>query len=62
MTDDTREWDGGTLRRLRKRLGLSQAGLATRLGIHPQTVSKMERGQMPIGPMVKLSVERLLLQ
>lgn len=35
-------------RRIRETQGLTQAELSTLLGVHTQTVSKMERGAMPI--------------
>ncbi len=50
--------DAKTVRRIRKKLGLSQAKLAARLGVHPLTVSKWERGVHPVPPMA----ERLLKQ
>jgi transcriptional regulator with XRE-family HTH domain len=34
--------------RLRKRLGLTQEGLAKELGVHPMTVSRWERGTVNI--------------
>jgi DNA-binding transcriptional regulator YiaG len=34
--------------RIRKRLGLTQPALAARVGVHPMTVSKWERGAQPI--------------
>ncbi len=36
------------LRQIRKQLGLNQAELAARLGRHPQTISKWERGAEPL--------------
>ncbi len=46
---------GGTLRRIRKRLGLTQAALAERLGVRPNTVARWERNELPIRePMAKL--------
>jgi transcriptional regulator with XRE-family HTH domain len=33
---------GATIRRLRRRLGLTQAALAARVGVHPLTVSRWE--------------------
>lgn len=38
------EWDGARVRRLRARLGETQAQLAERLGTTQQTVSEWERG------------------
>ncbi len=46
---------GGTLRRIRKRLGLTQAALAERLGVSPNTVARWERNEVPIRePMARL--------
>ncbi len=46
---------GGTLRRIRKRLGLTQAALAKRLGVRPNTVARWERNELPIRePIAKL--------
>src|SRR5689334_18658683 len=39
---------GAVLRRLRDGLGLSQPGLAARLGVHWNTVARYERGELPI--------------
>ena len=36
------------LKRLRKRLGLSQRGLADLMGLHWNSVARMERGERPI--------------
>jgi len=38
------EWDASAVRSLRERLGLTQAGLAERLGTRQQTVSEWETG------------------
>ena len=46
-----------TLRRLRGRLRLSQAVLARLLGVAPNTVARMERGELPI----REPIARLLL-
>lgn len=43
MADDARDWVKW-LRKLRKRLGLSQVTLAAALGAHPSTVQKWEQG------------------
>ena len=46
---------GGTLRQIRKRLGLTQSALAERLGVSPNTVARWERNEVPIRePMVRL--------
>jgi transcriptional regulator with XRE-family HTH domain len=44
------------LRAARKSLGLSQSGLAERLGIHPQTLSDYERGVREIPKLVEVAV------
>jgi transcriptional regulator with XRE-family HTH domain len=48
---------GSEMRRLREKLGLKQTELAQRLGVHPMTVSRWERG---IGAISK-PVEQLVL-
>ena len=49
------EWDSGRIAALRERLGLTQAGLARRLGIRQQTVSEWETGRYrPRGASVTL--------
>ncbi len=40
---------GAGLRRIRKRLGLTQVGFADELGLHPNTVARKERGEEPVG-------------
>jgi transcriptional regulator with XRE-family HTH domain len=51
---------GDQLKRARKALGIDQVNLAKRLGVHPMTVSKWERGSSPIpkatGELVRLWV------
>jgi len=46
------------IKRHRRRLGLSQVELAQRLGVHPLTVSRWERGAVPMpkaaGELLKL--------
>jgi transcriptional regulator with XRE-family HTH domain len=39
---------GNELRRLRRRAGLSQRALATRVGLHWNTVARMERSELAI--------------
>ena len=43
--------DGTTVRRLRRRLGLTQSQFAERLGVHLVTVKKWETGAQRIGPL-----------
>lgn len=47
------------MRRLRKRLGMSQARLAEEMGVHVMTISKWERGVVAIPP-VPAKLLRLL--
>lgn len=42
------------IKRLRKRLGLTQQGLAERLGIDQGTVSRLEAGSAPSKPVLLL--------
>ena len=52
---------GGALRRIRKRLGLTQAALAAEMGTTGNTIARWERGERSIpGPAEKLA--RLLDQ
>lgn len=55
------EHDGAWLRRTRERLGMTQAELAARLGLHSDTVSRMERAVpgYPVTPRTRLAVEAL---
>lgn len=39
---------GSELRRIRKRLGLTQAALAERIAVATNTVARWERGELPI--------------
>lgn len=47
------------LQRLRERLGWSQERLAEALGVHPMTVSRWERGALPVPPMAAIAVRCL---
>ncbi len=44
---------GRGLRRIRRRLGLTQVELAEELGRHPQTVSEYERGVLEVPKLVE---------
>ena len=46
------------LKSLRTRLGMSQQALADYLGVNQATVSRLEQGQRPSGPVLKL-IEQL---
>lgn len=49
--------EGSSLRSLRKRAGLSQAALAARLGVAPNTVARWERGERAISePIARLVI------
>jgi transcriptional regulator with XRE-family HTH domain len=49
----------GEMRRLRARLRLTQVELGERLGLHPMTISKFERGVEPIQKQTALALELL---
>jgi DNA-binding XRE family transcriptional regulator len=46
-------------RTLRERLGLTQAGLAARLGITRKTINRREAGATPITPEAALAIRNL---
>lgn len=52
-------FSGQDLRRHRQRLGLTQRALAEALGMHPNTVARMERGTLPITRRTERAVEQL---
>jgi transcriptional regulator with XRE-family HTH domain len=47
---------GAEFRRLRRRAGLSQRALAKRLGLHWNSVARMERDELPVREVVALAV------
>lgn len=50
-----RSWNAETIRRLRRHIGLTQAGLADELNTRQQTISEWERGAYrPRGPAARL--------
>jgi transcriptional regulator with XRE-family HTH domain len=52
--------DGPTLRAERRRRGLTQAELASALGVAANTVARWERGEMPTpGPMLDLAMRAI---
>ncbi|MCC4254169.1 helix-turn-helix domain-containing protein [Sphingobium naphthae] len=48
------------IRDARTRLGLTQIGLAEKLGLHQSTISRFENGSLPIDERTSLAVEALL--
>jgi transcriptional regulator with XRE-family HTH domain len=48
---------GKELRRLRTRAGLSQRQLAMLVGMHSNTIARLERGELVISRVVGLAVE-----
>lgn len=48
------------IRDARLRLGLTQIGLAVKLGLHQSTISRFENGTLPIDERTTLAVEALL--
>jgi DNA-binding transcriptional regulator YiaG len=54
-TDKSKDWDKESIRRLRRRLHLTQQGLADQLGTRQQTISEWETGMYkPRGTSAKL--------
>ncbi len=49
------------IKKARKRLGMTQAGLAEALGMQRNSVARMERGEQPIMRTTELAVKYLLL-
>ena len=50
---------GNEIRKLRKRLGLTQQQLADKLGVDRTTVSRWERGEVEPSPMAERQLEEL---
>ena len=48
------------LRQLRDMLGLTQAELAERIGMHPNSVARMERGELAISARTAAAVRLLV--
>ncbi|WP_291165302.1 helix-turn-helix domain-containing protein [Gemmatimonas sp. UBA7669] len=51
--------DGERLRTRRTQLGLTQLGLAQQLGVHVNTVARMERGELRVMPRTWRQVDGL---
>jgi transcriptional regulator with XRE-family HTH domain len=49
------------LRDSRKRLNLTQAELAAKLGLHQTSVSRMETGDLEVDERTRLAVEALII-
>jgi transcriptional regulator with XRE-family HTH domain len=47
---------------IRKALGLSQAEMADRLGLNQSTISRFERGELPLDKRTLLAAQLLLTQ
>jgi len=52
---------GEELRRARLQLKMSQAKLGEALGLHKNTVARIERGELPLVKTTELSVKYLLV-
>ena len=50
---------GGELRQIRNRLGMSQARLATEVGVDSNTIARWERDEVPIGATAEILIKRL---
>lgn len=51
---------GSDLRQLRELLKLTQAELAERLGMHANTVARMERGELPVSTRTAAALRLLI--
>lgn len=47
------------IREIRRDLGLTQAELASKLGLHQATISRFETGDMPVDERTRLALEAL---
>ena len=52
---------GNQLRRIRKRMGMTQKTFAREMGWHPNSVARAERGEMTISPTAERLAKLLLL-
>jgi transcriptional regulator with XRE-family HTH domain len=50
------------IRTIRTRLGLNQADLAKKLGLHQSTISRFERGDLPIDERTRLALDALQMR
>jgi transcriptional regulator with XRE-family HTH domain len=47
---------------IREELGLSQTEMADKLGLHQSTISRFERGELPVDKRTLLAAQALLAQ
>ena len=50
---------GREVRRVRKRLGLTQRAFAIRVGVNPNTVARWERGEVTVGSTAAILIRLL---
>jgi transcriptional regulator with XRE-family HTH domain len=50
---------GSEVRRVRKRLGLTQRAFAVRVGVNPNTVARWERGELTVGSTAAILIRLL---
>jgi predicted transcriptional regulator len=50
------------VRSARRHLGLSQAELALKLGVHQTTISRFETGDLPLDERTKLALDALTMR
>jgi transcriptional regulator with XRE-family HTH domain len=53
---------GQELRLARRRLGLTQRDLGAKLGLHKNTIARMERDELPVVKTTELAVRFLLIK
>jgi ribosome-binding protein aMBF1 (putative translation factor) len=51
-----------SIREARSSLGLSQADLAAKLGVHQTTISRFETGDLPVDERTELALDALMLR
>ena len=51
-----------SFRETRRTLGLSQADLASKLGVHQTTVSRFETGDLPVDERTMLALDALMFR
>jgi transcriptional regulator with XRE-family HTH domain len=48
------------IRTIRRQLGVTQVELAERLGLHQSTISRFEKGSLPLDERTRLALEALV--